>query len=119
MLTVKSLAIAAAIAALSLTAPTSARAETTASSTITQIKVLEKSSPNYRLFHGAIWLDYDKATHNYRWGGAHCKNQNLSDLNLSLMFAAFRSKYTVTIDYKTMSYKSTTYRCITGFSVTR
>ncbi len=112
-------AAAAALATLLVTAPTPARAETTATSTITQIKVLEKSDENYRLFHGALWLDYDKATSNYRWGGAHCKNQGLSDLNISLLFSAFRAKYSVTIDYRVVSYRQRQYRCITGFSITR
>jgi hypothetical protein len=119
MQTIRRLAALAALAGLLAWSPAAAHAETTATSTITQIKVLDKSHPNYRLFHGAIWLDYDKATHNYRWGGAHCKNQGMSDLNLSMLFAAFRSKYSVTIDYKVMSYRKSTYRCIIGFSVTR
>jgi hypothetical protein len=119
MSTVRNLAAIAVVAGLLVTAPSMASAETTATSTITQIKMVEKSHSNYRLFHGAIWLDYDKATHNYRWGGAHCKNQGMSELNLSLLFAAFRSKFSVNIDYKEMKYQDREYRCITGFSVTR
>lgn len=117
--TFRSLAAAAVIAGLATWAPTPAAAETTATSTVTQIKVLEKSSENYRKYHGAIWLEYDKARYNYRWGGAHCKNSGLSDLNLSLLFAAFRSKYSVTIEYRVNTYKNRSYRCITGFVVTR
>ncbi|HUH05232.1 MAG TPA: hypothetical protein VML75_24705 [Kofleriaceae bacterium] len=119
MRAIRHLAAMAVLGTLLLVAPATARAETTATSTITQIKMVEKSHANYRLFHGAIWLDYDKATQNYRWGGAHCKNQGVGELNLSLLFAAFRSKFSVNIDYKVMSYQDREYRCITGFSVTR
>ncbi len=113
-LIVAALALAAGLAS----APT-VHADTTASSTIAQIKVLERSDQSYRLYHGAIWLDYDKATFNYRWGGAHCNEQGLSDINLGLLFAAFRAKYSVTVDYVENQYNQRTYRCITGFSITR
>ncbi|HTM20549.1 MAG TPA: hypothetical protein VL172_08585 [Kofleriaceae bacterium] len=109
----------AALAAALLSVPVSARADTTATSSIAQIKVLEKNDANYKLYHGAIWLEYDKATYNYRWGGAHCGEQGLSDINLGLLFAAFRAKYSVTIDYAEVEYKERSYRCITAFSVTR
>lgn len=94
-------------------------ADTTATSTITQIKVLAPADDSYRLFHGAIWLEYDKQTFNYRWGGAHCGNAGITDLQVSLLFAAFRSKYSITIDYESRTYKKQSYRCITGFTVTR
>jgi hypothetical protein len=110
---------AVAVAAALLFAPAPAAADTTATSTIAQLKVLERADPSYKLYHGAIWLEYDKATFNYRWGGAHCGEQGLSDINISLLFAAFRAKYSVTIDYVDHEYKERTYRCITGFSVTR
>ena len=95
------------------------QAATTPATTITQIKVVETADAKHRLFHGAIWLDHDKAKYNYRWGGAHCGNHSLSELNISLLFAAFRAKYVVQIDYRNFSYRSNTYRCISGFSVTR
>jgi hypothetical protein len=114
----RTLVATAAVAAL-LSAPGAAAADTTATSTVAQIKVLEKSDASYKLYHGAIWLAYDKATFNYRWGGAHCADQGLSDLNVSLLFAAFRHGYSITVDYVENEYKERTYRCITGFSVTR
>jgi hypothetical protein len=96
-----------------------AHADTTPSTTITQIKVLANCDPNYRLFHGAIWLEHDKATANYRWGGEHCGGKTLSDNNVGMLFAAFRSKLSVTLDFRMTKYKKRTYRCITGFSITR
>jgi hypothetical protein len=110
---------AVAVAAAILSVPAPVAADTTATSTIAQLKVLERGDASYKLYHGAIWLEYDKATFNYRWGGAHCSEQGLSDINISLLFAAFRAKYSVTIDYVENEYKERTYRCITGFSVTR
>jgi hypothetical protein len=115
----KTRALALGVAALLLLAAAPAAADTTATSTITQIKVLSPADDNHRLFHGAIWLEYDKQTFNYRWGGAHCNGANLTDLQVSLLFAAFRSKYSITIDYTTREYKKQSYRCITGFTVTR
>ncbi len=111
--------IVAAIVVLAFASATPARADTTASSTITQIKLLASCDPNYRLFHGALWLEYDKATANYRSGGEHCGNNTLSDMNVSVLFSAFRSRDSVTIDFTTHKYKGRTYRCITGFSITR
>ena len=74
--------------------------ETTATSTVVRIQVVDRASVNYRFFHGALWLEYDKDKFNYRWGGLHCGKKGLSDLNVGLLFAAFRSKYGVTVDYR-------------------
>ena len=109
--------LAVVAVATALAAP--ARAETTATSGIAQIMVLEPSDASYRLFHGAIWLDYDKKTTNYRWGGAQCKNRTLSDTNLALLFSAFRSEYQVTVEYAVSELKAEKFRCITGFTVSK
>ena len=57
---------AVALDAALASAPPPAVADTTASSTIAQIKVVERSDASHKLYRGAIWLDYDKATYNYR-----------------------------------------------------
>jgi hypothetical protein len=111
--------VVAAVVLLAFAMANPATADTTASSTITQMKMLAACDSNYRLFHGALWLEYDKATANYRWGGEHCGNKTLSDMKVSMLFAAFRSKYSVTIDFRIHKYKNRSYRCITGFAVTR
>ena len=110
--------VAAAFIAITMLA-SSAAAETTPNSTISQIKAVDSADAKYRLFHGAIWLELDKATQNYRWGGAHCGNKGLRDLHVSLLYAAFRSKHSVMIDYQINTYKKHAYRCITGFTVAR
>jgi hypothetical protein len=114
---VRLLVAAALCASFALVQPV--HADTTATSTITQIKVVDEGSDNYKLFHGAVWLEYDKAEYNYRWGGKHCDGKSLSDMNISLLFAAFRSKYSVNMDYETVKYRKSSYRCVTGFTVTR
>ena len=96
-----------------------ARADQTATSTISQIKVLSPSDSRYRLFHGAVWLQVDKATQNYRWGGKHCAGGGLSESSLALLFAAFSAKHSVTIDYDVRRYRKQISRCITGFTVAR
>jgi hypothetical protein len=111
--------IAALALLLTATFAMPAEAGTTANSTIVQLKVLEESHPNHRLFHGALWLQYDKGKTNYRWGGKHCADKALSEIKVSMLFAAFRSKYSIAIDYREVSYKAKTYRCITGFTVRR
>jgi hypothetical protein len=96
-----------------------ARADQTATSTISQLKVLERSDSRYKLFHGALWLQVDKATHNYRWGGKHCNNAGLSDVSLRMLFDAFREKDSIAVEYTAVKYKDQTSRCVTGFTVTR
>jgi hypothetical protein len=100
-------------------APHVARAETTATSSIAQVKVLEPGDKNFRLFHGAIWLEYDKANYNYRWGGLECKGRELSDSSIQLLFASFKSEYSVTLEYVVSEHESKQYRCITGFTVAK
>ena len=76
-----------------------AHAETTPGSPIAQVMLLEASDSSYELFHGAVWLDHDKATWNYRWGGLQCRGRDLSDTSIQLLFAAFRSEYQVAVEY--------------------
>src|SRR5512139_185422 len=76
-----------------------ASAETTVSTAVSQLMVLEPGDASYKLFHGAVWLDHDKATTNYRWGGLQCKGRELSDTSVQLLFAAFRSEYQVAVEY--------------------
>jgi len=103
----------------SLLAPRVARADTTATSSIAQVKILEPGDKNYRLFHGAIWLEYDKANYNYRWGGLECKGRELSDSSIQLLFASFKSEYSVTVEYVISEHEQKQYRCITGFTVAK
>lgn len=105
--------------ALALASPAVAAADSTATSSIAQLMVLEPGDKNYKNFHGALWLEYDKATYNYRWGGAQCKGRELSETSLQLLFAAFKSEYQVTLEYATSEVKSKSYRCITGFTVSK
>jgi hypothetical protein len=104
---------------LALTASTVARADTTATTSIAQLMVLEPGDSSYKLFHGAVWLESDKATTNYRWGGLQCKGRELSDNSIQLLFASFRSEYQVKLEYVVTDYKDKQYRCVTGFTVTK
>ena len=110
-------ALAVLIAMLVTAAPL--HAETTATSTITQLQILEPGDSQYHLYHGVIWLEYDKSRFNYRWGGKHCDQQGVSDINLTLLFAAFRSQHKINIRYANKLHDGATYRCITGFVVAR
>ena len=78
--------------------------------------VLAKNHPSYKQFHGAIWLEYDKAKHNYRWGGKQC-GEGLSDIQVSMLFAAFRGKQSLTVEYITRRGSKRSYRCLTGFTL--
>src|SRR5690242_68464 len=49
------------IVAFSLALGGIAHADTSTSSTVSQMMVLEMGDPSYKLFHGAVWLDFDKA----------------------------------------------------------
>ena len=79
----------------------------------------EGDDTSYKLFHGAVWLDADKATTNYRWGGLQCKGRELSDTSVQLLFAAFRSEYQVAVEYVISEYKGKQFRCLTGFTITK
>jgi hypothetical protein len=96
-----------------------ARADSTPTTSIAQFMVLEPGDTSYRLFHGAVWLDQDKAAWNYRWGGLQCKGRELSDTSIQLLFAAFRSEYQVTVEYVVTDYKGKPYRCLTGFTISK
>ncbi len=97
-----------------------ARADTSPPSTVAQLMVLEPGDASYKLFHGAVWLDADKAQWNYRWGGLQCKGRELGDTSVQILFAALRrEEYEVTVEYVPSEYKGKQYRCITGFTVAR
>src|SRR3954447_2858551 len=104
---------------LALTSATLAHADTTATTSVAQLMVLEPGDSSYKLFHGAVWLDADKASTNYRWGGLQGKGRELSDTSIQLLFAAFRSEYQVAVEYVVTEYKGKQYRCITGFTITK
>ena len=97
----------------------SAAADTTAQTAVSQLMVLEPGDASYKLFHGAVWLDADKATTNYRWGGLQCKGRDISETTIQVLFAAFRSDYQVKLEFVVSEYKDKTYRCITGFTVAK
>jgi len=98
---------------------THALADTTPVSSVAQLMVLEPGDSSYKLFHGAVWLESDKATTNYRWGGLQCKGRELSDTSIQLLFAAFRSEYQVKLEYVIADYQSKPYRCVTGFTISK
>jgi|SRR6476469_3562934 hypothetical protein len=104
---------------LALTSATLAHADTTATTSVAQLMVLEPGDSSYKLFHGAVWLESDKANLNYRWGGLQCKGRDLSDTSIQLLFAAFRSEYQVKVEYVVTDYKDKQYRCVTGFTVSK
>ncbi len=108
----------APLVALILLAST-AHADTTATTSVAQLMVLEPGDASYKLFHGAVWLEYDKATVNYRWGGLQCKGRELSDTSIQLLFAAFRSEYQVTVEFAPSDYKGKQFRCLTGFTISK
>jgi hypothetical protein len=107
------------IAVLLATLARSASADTTATTSIAQLMVLEPGDASYKLFHGAVWLDVDKAAWNYRWGGLQCKGRELSDTSIQLLFAAFRSEYQVTVEFVPTEYKGKQFRCLTGFTISK
>lgn len=107
------------VAVLLLGLTTHAFADTTPVSSVAQLMVLEPGDTSYKLFHGAVWLDSDKASTNYRWGGLQCKGRELSDTSIQLLFAAFRSEYQVKLEYVIADYQSKPYRCVTGFTISK
>lgn len=109
----------ALVAFAALAAPAVAAADTSNTSSIAQITVLEPGDKNYKNFHGTAWLEIDKASYNYRWGGSHCGGKDISENSIQLLFASFRSEYAVTLEYSVNEVKGKQYRCITGFTVSK
>ena len=93
--------------------------DTTPVTSVAQLMVLEPGDSSYKMFHGAVWLEVDKASVNYRWGGLQCKGRDLGDTSIQLLFAAFRSEYQVKVEYVVTDYKDKQYRCVTGFTVSK
>jgi hypothetical protein len=106
-----------ALALLALARP--ALADTTASTTVSQMMVLEPGDASYKLFHGAVWLEADKANWNYRWGGQQCKGRDLGDTSVQILFAAFRAGDQIKLEYVVSDYKDKQYRCVTGFTISK
>jgi hypothetical protein len=96
-----------------------ANADTTSLTSISQLMVLEPGDASYKLFHGAVWLEVDKQTTNYRWGGLQCKGRDLSETSIEILFAAFRSEYKVKLEFVISDYKDKQYRCVTGLTVSK
>jgi hypothetical protein len=107
------------LASVTIALAGSAHADTTAGSSVAQLMVLEPGDASYKLFHGAVWLDVDKAQWNYRWGGLQCKGRELSDTSIQILFAALRGEYEVAVEYVAAEYKGKPYRCITGFTISK
>jgi hypothetical protein len=104
---------------LALALATPAFADTTPTTSVSQLMVLEPGDSSYKLFHGAVWLEADKASTNYRWGGLQCKGRDLSETSIQILFAAFRSEYQVKLEFVINDYKDKQYRCVTGFTVSK
>jgi hypothetical protein len=109
----------AIVTALVLASSSLVAADTGPATGVAQLMVLEPGDASYKLFHGAVWLDADKASTNYRWGGLQCKGRELSDTSIQLLFAAFRSEYQVAVEFVVSEYKGKQYRCLTGFTITK
>lgn len=97
----------------------SAQAETTPTSNVAQLMLLEPGDSSYRLFHGAIWLVLDKATTNYRWGGLQCKGREMSETSIQILYAAYRNGDQVTLEYVASDYNQKQFRCLTGFTIAK
>lgn len=96
-----------------------ARADTSPTSTLSQLTVIESGDRNYKSFHGAVWLEQDKATTNYRWGGTQCAGKDLSDSTVQLLFAALRSGDQVSLEYTLADVKGKQYRCVTAVTFSK
>ncbi|HVV88108.1 MAG TPA: hypothetical protein VHE35_33940 [Kofleriaceae bacterium] len=96
-----------------------ASADPSPTSPVAQLLVVESGHKDYKSFHGAVWLQEDKATTNYRWGGSQCAGKDVSDSTIQLLFAAFRSGDQVTIDFVPTDIKGKQYRCVTAVTFSK
>jgi hypothetical protein len=112
------LATSLAFAALA-TVTAVAGADTTPATSVSQLMLLEPGDASYKLFHGAVWLESDKATTNYRWGGLQCKGRDLGDNSVQILYAAYRAGDAVKLEFVITDYKDKQYRCVTGFTISK
>lgn len=96
-----------------------AAAEISPTSPVAQLHVVEPGDDNHRLFHGAVWLEVDKAQTNYRWGGLHCKGRELSAPSLALLAQALGSTLVVQLGYVASTYEDKAYRCVTSVTISK
>ena len=97
-----------------------AAADTSQTSTVAQLTVIEAGDRNYKAFHGAVWLEIDKAATNYRWGGTQCGGRDVSANTVQLLFAALRSGDQVSLEYVVVSAaKDKSYRCVTAVTFSK
>ncbi len=94
-------------------------ADSTPSTSISQLMLLEPGDASYKLFHGAVWIETDKATTNYRWGGLQCKGRDLGDNSVQILYAAYRAGDSVKLEFVINDYKDKQYRCVTGFTISK
>lgn len=100
--------------AVSAASPADADADTANTSAIAQLMVVESGHKDYKSFHGAVWIDHDKASTNYRWGGAQCGGRDIAESTVQLLFAALRSGDQVTLEYVVSEVRGKPYRCVTA-----
>jgi hypothetical protein len=115
--TIRPLLIAALLVSTLWASP--ARAESTPTSSLAQLMLLEPGDSSYRLFHGAVWLVLDKATTNYRWGGLQCKGREVSETSIQILYAAYRAGDQVSLEYVSSEYNGKQFRCLTGFTIAK
>jgi len=69
--------------------------------------------------HGAVGLGIGRGRTNPRVGGPQGKGRDLAESRVQILFAAFRSEYQVALEYVVSELKGKTYRCITGFTISK
>lgn len=96
-----------------------ALADTSPTSGVAQLMLVEPGDASYRLFHGTVWLEADKAAANYRWGGLQCKGRDISDASVQLLLASLRGDYQVTLEFVPSQLEDTTFRCVTAVTLSK
>ncbi len=96
-----------------------AHAEPSPTSGVAQLMIVEPGDASYRLFHGTVWLESDKASTNYRWGGLQCKGRDISDVSVQLLLASLRGDYQVTLEFVTSQLEADSFRCVTAVTLSK
>lgn len=111
----RSLAALAAVFALTLPATASAADKTGSVGDVAGVDVYSSSSDTYLKYHGRLFVDTNKGSEEYRWGGTSCNSKTISDDMVALLITAIGSpRVVVKPRYKSGQGNA---RCLVGFSL--
>ena len=83
---------------------------------IKNIELLSPSADNYVQYHGRVFINHDKRTTEYRWGGTSCGSKVLSDALVDRLVDAAKNKDLVKVKPR-YAKGAGELKCLVGFTI--